>query len=455
MWSLSVCLAMLGNAGVASQYTIGGIPVHGYDPSRVQGRSLTPGEPAVIMVLLTDTSASDEIAQHVCDGLNTAKSGSCSKHGHPSNGGVPFVRFKGSLDEFEDALAADPDLAASVDYLEFDAEMHGNSVPWGLDRIDQREGLDGAYDAASDGGAGVHVYVLDSGIRLGHEDFGGRAIAAFDHVRGDGVACEEVDVPDCSVDDDGHGTHVAGTVGGTVYGVAKSAALHAVKVLDGSGSGYWSWFTAGVDWVATSGQRPAIIQASIGSSGVYNFVRTACDSAVAAGVTIVVSAGNENDDACGYTAGAFDSVITVGATTETDSRATFSNYGACIDIFAPGYNILSAGHWSDTSITYMSGTSMAAPHVAGAAALVLGDYPTLLPNDVYQQLKADSSRNIVSKSRTNPNFFLHVPTDDAPAPAPKPKPKPKRTPAPTPVPLRRLQDSPQAVGSSTQDFVVV
>merc|ERR1711937_606060 len=175
----------------------------------------------------------------------------------------------------------------------------------------------------------------------------------------------------CARDAQGHGTHCAGTIGGAQYGVAKGATIHAVKVLSDSGSGSFSWFVEALDWVVTKGQRPAVFSASLGGSRNIGFVETAIDRATAAGVVVVVAAGNDNMDACSFSPAHVGSAITVGATRSDDNRAWYSNHGSCLDIFAPGSSITSAGVSSDSASATMSGTSMACPHVAGAVVVVV------------------------------------------------------------------------------------
>lgn len=230
---------------------------------------------------------------------------------------------------------------------------------WGLDRVDQRFlALSGTYSYDWTG-AGVTAFIIDTGIRADHVDFGGRVGGGFTSIT-DGRGTD-----DCN----GHGTHVAGTVGGTTWGIAKGVALVPVRVLDCRGSGTWSGVIAGVDWVAGSTARPAVANMSLGGAK-SSAVNAAVAGAVGSGVTMAVAAGNSTADACNYSPASEPTAITVGATTRTDTGAYYSNYGACVDLYAPGSSITSAWNTSNTATNTISGTSMASPHATGAAALV-------------------------------------------------------------------------------------
>jgi subtilisin family serine protease len=295
-------------------------------------------------------------------------------------------------------LAADP----SVDYVEQDrtvtiAVTQSPTPSWGLDRIDQRNlPLDNAYTYPG-AGAVVKAYILDTGIRTSHSDFGGRASWGTNKI-GDGI----------NTDCNGHGTHVAGTVGGSGYGVAKTVRLVAVKVLDCTGSGPLSGIAAGVDGVtADHTTGPAVANMSIGAQGSDSALETAIRNSIADGITYAIAAGNSNADACTFTPARVSQAITVNASTKTDARASFSNFGSCTDIFAPGQDITSDANTSDTGTKIMSGTSMATPHVTGVAALILAATPAATPAQVWTTMLANATPNkITSPGTGSPNRLL-------------------------------------------------
>jgi subtilisin family serine protease len=303
--------------------------------------------------------------------------------------------FAGELsDEAAAALRADPDVA----YVEQDQEVttvgtQANAT-WGLDRIDQQAlPLSTTYGYAGEG-AGVTAYIIDTGILTEHTEFGGRA--AF------GANYADRKDTDCN----GHGTHVAGTVGGAAYGVAKRVRLVGVKVLNCRGSGTNSGVIAGIDWVAQNRVRPAVANLSLGG-GASLAVDQAVGRLVGAGVFVAVAAGNESQDACNASPARAPEATTVGATTRTDARASYSNFGKCVDIFAPGSAITSAWHTGTAAINTISGTSMASPHVAGAGALYLGANTGAAPAAVGTALTdAATDNKVTDPGAESPNRLL-------------------------------------------------
>jgi subtilisin family serine protease len=291
-----------------------------------------------------------------------------------------------------------------VAYVERDGVASINATQdgatWGLDRIDARSGLSGTFTYTNTG-SGVTAYIIDTGIDLGHGEFTGRVTDGFDAFT-DGK-------DDCN----GHGTHVAGTVGGSTYGVAKSVNLVSVRVLDCGGSGSWSGVIAGVDWVTEQHAvgAPAVANMSLGG-GASTSVDTAVKNSIADGVSYAIAAGNGNragvaQDACKSSPARVAEAMTISATDKADKKTFWANYGSCVDWFAPGAGITSAWIGSGTTETNtISGTSMATPHTAGVAALYLQGSPGASPTTVRDALHAASTKGIVGSSKTTNNHLL-------------------------------------------------
>ncbi|MFB8144697.1 S8 family peptidase [Streptomyces parvus] len=310
-------------------------------------------------------------------------------------------------------FAADPAVASVSQNRTFTVSATQTNPPsWGLDRIDQRSlPLDQRYTYPDKAGEGVTAYVIDTGVRISHSDFGGRAFNGYDAIDNDNVA----------QDGHGHGTHVAGTVAGTAHGVAKKAKIVGVRVLNNQGSGTTAQVVAGIDWVTANAVKPAVANMSLGG-GADAVLDAAVQRSIDSGITYAVAAGNESTNANTKSPARVADAITVGSTTNTDARSSFSNYGAIVDIFAPGSSITSTWSTSDTATNTISGTSMASPHVAGAAAIYLADNPGSTPAQVSAGLVAAATTGVVGNPGSgSPNRLLYVGTGSTNPPDPDPK----------------------------------
>jgi len=342
-------------------------------------------------------------------------------------GGTVTHRYHAALQgmaiDLPDAAAAALAKVPSVAYVEQDQVMTATTIQtgatWGLDRIDQHAlPLSSAYEYNATG-TGVTAYIIDTGILFAHSEFGGRATTGIDEVTAGGTAA------DCH----GHGTHVSGTVGGATYGVAKNVSLVAVRVLDCNGSGSNAGVIAGVDWVTANHRSPAVANMSLGG-GLSSALDQAVTNSIASGVTYGVAAGNGNifgfaQSACNTSPADVPNAITVSATDNTDTKASWANYGTCVDIFGPGVNITSSWDTSPTATNTISGTSMATPHVVGAAALYLEGNPGATPAQVASALTGNATLNVVKNGGSgSPNRLLFTgfiggtttPPDPSPAP---------------------------------------
>jgi len=336
----------------------------------------------------------------------------CKQHGHSE--GVPFLDLRATEAELAVFLSQEKGVKFVEPNQPFEATpelpaSQTNEVPWGLRRVRSRE-LDNMPRSdlgAADGGKGVHAYILDTGIRTTHEDFEDRAIPTLETAWFGFQVKECNGDAGCALDRQGHGTHCAGTVGGKQFGVAKAVTLHAVKVLGDNGSGSTFGITNSMDWVGKNAIRPAIASMSLGG-GYSQALNDALDSIVEQGIVVVTASGNENTDACRKSPGSAPLSINVGATDPSDDRSSFSNYGSCLNIWAPGRDVLSAVATGDTESRKYSGTSMACPHVSGAAALLLSAEPSLTPEEVLAKLvEAATPDAVIDAKADSPNLLLY------------------------------------------------
>jgi len=346
---------------------------------------------------------------------------------------VPFLEMRATEQELDSVVGASN---GAVRYIEPDLEVQlipelmaeTAAATWGLERIGTR--------LQSGTGSGVTIFVIDTGVRTSHREFD---IPCPSSEKDPDVRCSRA-APvlelsrlgirecngdlSCAADRQGHGTHCAATAAGKTYGVAPQATVKGVKVLDDAGRGSWSWTYAALDWVARNPQRPSVASMSLGGPNAVETMKDAIDVVVAAGVVVVVAAGNSNSDACNFSPAYVPSAITVGSITQGGARSSFSNYGSCTNIWAPGSNVRSAGHHSDTSSQTLSGTSMACPHVSGAAALLLQADPFALPWTILADMTRGAALGSVTGLKPNDaNVLLHVGDGGAPATTAAPKKK--------------------------------
>ncbi|MGA4797501.1 S8 family serine peptidase [Streptomyces lavendulocolor] len=297
-------------------------------------------------------------------------------------------------------LAADPAVAKVVQNKKFTINATQDNPPsWGLDRVDQADTAgDSKYTYPDNAGEGVTAYVIDTGVRVGHKDFEGRAVSGFDAIDNDNDAS----------DGNGHGTHVAGTIAGAAHGVAKKAKVVAVRVLDDNGSGTTEQVVAGIDWVTKNHQGPSVANMSLGG-GVDPALDAAVSKAIASGVTFAIAAGNESSDAGQSSPARVPEAITVASSTKDDQQSDFSNYGSVVDVYAPGSDITSAWNDSDEGTKTISGTSMATPHVAGAAAVYLAGHQDATPEQVAKALTEGATADKISNpAQGTPNKLLKI-----------------------------------------------
>jgi subtilisin family serine protease len=297
-----------------------------------------------------------------------------------------------------EALSEEPNVDLVEQEQVFTPVATQSGATWGIDRIDQRNLPLSTTYTYNFTGAGVHAYIIDTGIRATHHDFGGRVSSQGFTAINDGNGTN-----DCH----GHGTHVSGTVGSSTYGVAKGVTLHAVRVLDCTGSGSTSGVIAGVDWVTQNHASLAVANMSLGG-GVSTALDTAVNNSISSGVTYAVAAGNSNANACNGSPARVAAALTVGSTTMSDARSSFSNFGSCVDLFAPGSSITSTWNTSDTATNTISGTSMATPHVTGVAALYLHQFGFQAPSAVAQAINNNATTGVVGNPGSgSPNRLLY------------------------------------------------
>ncbi|MFF9120975.1 S8 family peptidase [Streptomyces massasporeus] len=383
---------------LAAAALVGGLTTLPAQAAPAEGRVLAADSPTVIKdsyLVTLKKSAGLKASSAAGKGLVKEYGGSVDKtFGKALNG------YAATLSATEARqLAADPAVASVEQNQRVSLAATQTNAPWGLDRVDQASlPLSGTYTYPDSAGSGVTVYVIDTGVRITHQQISGRASHGYDAVDGDNDAS----------DGNGHGTHVATTIAGTTYGVAKKAKIVGVRVLNNSGSGTTAGVIAGIDWVTQNHSGPSVANMSLGG-GASATLDTAVRNSIASGVTYAVAAGNSSTTASSSSPARVAEAITVGATTSTDAKASYSNYGSVLDIFAPGSSITAGWHTSDTATNTISGTSMATPHVAGAAAVYLAGHTSSTPAQVATALVNGAvTGKVTSAGSGSPNRLLQI-----------------------------------------------
>lgn len=412
---LAVSLAFFGDAirvakkrGVESQNTkfISGVPVYNYHAVS----DLEETQEAEWIVFMKP--GKEDMIGKICSAYKKG----CKRSGSK----VPFLDILGTETELAAVIEASHGAVEFAEpnqmlYMTPELDANQDSPSWGLDRV-------GAGGRGGNEGAGVSIFILDTGVRTTHTDFTGRAIPEADFTNGNQICNGDLE---CAADRQGHGTHCAGTAGGKTFGVAPSARIHGVKVLGDNGAGSLGAIIGSIDYLAAAPERPAVGSMSLGGQcpfgwcGLYGSIRTAIDQAVANGATIVVAGGNSNADSCGFMPAFVPSAITVGSTDPNDARSSFSNWGSCTNLWAPGRDIPSATHEDDTGSKTFSGTSMACPHVAGGAALILELNPGFSASKVLERLQANAATDYITDLKaSDTNKLLYIASDAPPPPGP-------------------------------------